>query len=422
MNAQWRLLLAQISRRLWFRSALYGVGAAVAALVGVIARPWLPTGMAAHIGASAVGSLLNILASSMLAVTTFSLSTMVSAYTAASSGATPRAATLLIEDAAAQRALASFIGAFLFSIVGLIALNSGIYGESGRVVLFAATVVMIVIIVVTLLRWIDQLSRLGRVTETIDRVEQVTRQAMQSAVQAPHLQAMPYTEPSAGAQAITATQTGYITYIDVADLQALADEHEARIWCEVRAGAFMAPGEVLAKVTVPLDDDTTRRLRKAFVTGDTRNFQEDPRFGLIVLTEIAQRALSPAVNDPGTAIDILGTVTRLLCNFASARMQAAQNTDDDAPRYERVYVQAPDEAGFFDDVFAPLARDAAPLLEVDIKLHKSLATLGGLGYPPYRALAARHARRALELSAPRLPLEDDRRQLATIAEWADETA
>ena len=66
----------------------------------------MPEGIAAQIGASAVGNILGILASSMLAVTTFSLSTMVAAYAAASSSATPRAATLLIEDAAAQRALA----------------------------------------------------------------------------------------------------------------------------------------------------------------------------------------------------------------------------------------------------------------------------------------------------------------------------
>jgi uncharacterized membrane protein len=38
-------------------------------------------------------------------------------------------------------------------------------------------------------------------------------------------------------------------------------------------------------------------LRKAFVIGNMRYFHEDPRFGLITLSEIASRALSPAVND-----------------------------------------------------------------------------------------------------------------------------
>ena len=36
-----------------------------------------------------------------------------------------------------------------------------------------------------------------------------------------------------------------------------------------------------------------------FVIGGSRVFDQDPRFGLLVLSEIASRALSPAVNDPG---------------------------------------------------------------------------------------------------------------------------
>ena len=141
---------------MWFRASLYCGLAVLTALVGVVVKPVLPLGMAERFGADAVGNILSILATSMLAVTTFSLATMVSAFGAASQSATPRAANLLIEDNGAQGALATFIGAFLFSIAGLIALSTGIYGDGGRVVLFAATVAVIVLITVTLLRWIDK--------------------------------------------------------------------------------------------------------------------------------------------------------------------------------------------------------------------------------------------------------------------------
>lgn len=53
------------------------------------------------------------------------------------------------------------------------------------------------------------------------------------------------------------------------------------------------------------------QIARAFLIGDERTFDDDPRFGLVVLSEIASRALSPAVNDPGTAIDIIGTFVRL---------------------------------------------------------------------------------------------------------------
>ncbi len=70
--------------------------------------------------------------------------------------------------------LATFIGSFLFSLVGIIALITGAYGETGRLVLFLVTIGVIILVVVTLLRWIDHLSRLGSVTETTERVEKAT--------------------------------------------------------------------------------------------------------------------------------------------------------------------------------------------------------------------------------------------------------
>ncbi|MEJ1268514.1 DUF2254 family protein [Pantoea ananatis] len=77
-------------------------------------------------------NILNILASSMLAVTTFSLSTMVTAFGSATTHVTPRAMKLVVEDSTTQNVLATFIGSFLFSLVGIIALNMGAYGEQGR--------------------------------------------------------------------------------------------------------------------------------------------------------------------------------------------------------------------------------------------------------------------------------------------------
>lgn len=121
--------IKRVTKRLWFRATLYCVVGIVTALIGVVVGPWLPPEFTRKLGADAVGSILTILASSMLAVTTFSLSTLVSAASAAANGATPRATGLLLEDKTAQTALSTFLGSFLFSLVGIIALNTGLYGE-----------------------------------------------------------------------------------------------------------------------------------------------------------------------------------------------------------------------------------------------------------------------------------------------------
>lgn len=413
MNIRWRLILVRITRRLWFRAALYGVFGVITALVGALAGPLIPEHIAAKIGADSVGDILSILASSMLAVTTFSLSIMVAAYASAATSATPRASVLLIEDARAQRSLAGFIGVFLFSIVGLVALSAGLYGKSGRLILFAATVLVIIAIVATLLRWIDQLSRLGRVNETIRRVERVAHKAMHAIADSPCRGARCDDTPSARGAALECADIGYLTHIDFKRLQELADEHDVTVWLDQATGKYVAPGTPVMWVSRALDADARTAFLNALVISDLRDFDNDPRFGLIVLTEIAQRALSPAVNDPGTAINVIDSVTRLLCGWVGARRQATP----ERVQFPRLFVRPLAECKLFDDVYLGLAAESAGQLAVAIRLQKSLATLGRLGYPPFVAAAADHAERALQLSDRGPLLGGDKLRLRELASW-----
>ena len=130
----------------------------------------------------------------MLAVTTFSLSIMVTAYGSATTNVTPRATRLVVEDVTTQNVLATFIGSFLFSLVGIIALNMGAYGERGRVILFIVTLVVIALIIITLLRWIQHLTSLGRVGETTAKVEQAAIETFIARAKSPCLGGYPWLE------------------------------------------------------------------------------------------------------------------------------------------------------------------------------------------------------------------------------------
>lgn len=217
----------------------------------------------------------------MLAVTTFSLSVMTSAYSAATSNVTPRAIKLLIEDRLTQNVLSSFIGSFLFSIVGIVVLKTGAYGDSGRFALFIVTIAVIALVVVSLLRWIDHLTRLGRVGETTERVE-----------------------------------------------------------------------------------------------------------------EAIQRA-----------IDVLGRQARVLCTWA--RDQQADQT----PQFPRVWVEALHTRDLFEDVFNPIARDGASLLEVQMKLRKTLQALSQRGDTAFRQAAFEQAERALARAEQAMSQEADKQRL-----------
>jgi uncharacterized membrane protein len=415
MTSRWQWLIRQFARKLWVRVSIFSVAAVIVALAGVFLAPYVPQNLASSIGSDSIDDILKILASSMLAVSTFSLATMVSAYSAVSSSVTPRASKLLMDDTTAQNALGTFIGSFLFSLVGIVALSTGLYGQQGRLILFVATTVIIVLIVVTMLRWIDYLSRLGRVGETIDRVEQATRRALEERVAHPALGARRLDDPARipqDAMAVFAEGIGYVQHIDIGTLADCAGDGARDIYVTAQAGTFADRLRPLARIAGPLDDDTVDRVRAAFTVGDGRSFDQDPRFGLCVLAEIASRALSPAVNDPGTAIDVVGRGERLLSRWAEGRDEPADRSDDAPP----VYVPPIEPDDMFDDIFAPVARDGAGLVEVQIRLQKVLRSLAASDDRQVSAAAKRHSRLALARAEKALAMEHEINVLRALAE------
>ena len=118
MISRWKWILKQTVKKLWFRATLFAIVAIITALLSILFKSMIPESVSVKVGAEAVDNILNILTSSMLAVTTFSLSIMVTAYGSATTNVTPRATRLVVEDVTTQNVLATFIGSFLFSLVG----------------------------------------------------------------------------------------------------------------------------------------------------------------------------------------------------------------------------------------------------------------------------------------------------------------
>ncbi|MGN6097422.1 MAG: DUF2254 domain-containing protein [Bosea sp. (in: a-proteobacteria)] len=393
-----RWVLRQLSERLWVRAALFALLGIASALASIVAAPLVPEGVSARIGADAVDKVLGILASSMLTVAIFSLSTMVSAYGAAANSATPRATYLLQADTGAQNALATFIGAFLFSLVGIIALSTGLYGSSGRLLLFIVTLLVVAVVVATFVGWIDSLSRLGRMNETIDRVAAAAADALDDYAASQTMGALPARTPPAGARAIVADRTGYVQHVDVAALAGLCEDG-GEIDVARLPGAFVGIGETLAHASA-FDEDGAERIRDAFIIGDRRSFSQDPRFGLIVLSEIASRALSPAVNDPGTAIDVLATLARLLTRPAP----------EEAPEpLANVHVPVLAPRSLIEDCIVPIARDGAGMIEVALRLQRTLATIAT--NPRFAEAAHELAEDGRDRALAALPHEIDRQRL-----------
>jgi uncharacterized membrane protein len=411
--SRWRWILNRLGKRLWLRATLIGLLGVAAAIVAAMVERYIPWDLPTNIGADAVGTILNIIASSMLAVTTFSLSVMTAAFGAATTNVTPRATRLLMEDRVTQTVLSTFIGAFLFGIVGIVVLSTGAYGERGRFVLFVITVGVIVLIVASLLRWIDHLTRLGRVGETTSRVEQAAKQSIVDRLEAPYLGGRRLQNLPPNGYPITAPVIGYVQHIDVGALQAIAEETDQDIYVAASPGTFIyadTPVAWLAKAPAGEQSaELQERLFKAITIGNERSFDQDPRFALSVMSEIGSRALSPATNDPGTAIDVIGRMTRLMSLWAASSEPA--NID---PVYPRVHVPALRAEDLFEDAFMLLGRDGAGLIEVQLRLQKSLLALSRLGDSAYNAAAMAMAHEARARAETALTLEADRARMLAL--------
>lgn len=403
ITSRWFWITVQLTRRIWFRASLFSVLAIITALIGIALSPYIPSDLPAKIGADAVDHILGIIAASMLTVTTFSLRVMVSAYSAATSNVTPRATQLVMEDSTTQNVLSTFVGSFLFSLVGIIVLSTGAYGAQGRVVLFAATVVVIILIVATLLRWIDHLSKLGRVTETTARVEETAAKAMRDRHQNPYMGGRAFdgsvTVPPL-ARPVHGSDIGYIQHVDLSALSDLIGDGEGRIYLNAIPGAFVDPTQPLVWAIGVEGEDAEKSIRNCFSIGDRRSFDQDPRFGASVLAEIASRALSPGINDPGTAIDVIGRAVRTLAIWA-------EPTEAKEPDYPGVFVPALQLGDLFDDLFTPIARDGAAMVEIGLRLQKAFLMLSRFGEHNYQNEAKRHAREALQRAEAALPIEAD---------------
>lgn len=406
MTSRWFWLAVRLTRRIWVRASLFSLLAVVAALLGIALSPYIPSDLPTKIGADAVDHILGIIAASMLTVTTFSLSVMVSAYSAATSNVTPRATRLVMEDSTTQNVLSTFVGSFLFSLVGIIVLSTGAYGAQGRVVLFGATVVVIIFIVFTLLRWIEHLSRLGRVTETTALVEEAAANAMRERHRNPYMGGMRLRHEAAipaRATPIHTSEIGYIQHVDIGALSELIGDQSGAIYLVAAPGEFLDPSVVLAWVDGVKTDGIESSVLECFSISDTRSFDQDPRFGASVLAEIGSRALSPGINDPGTAIDVIGRAVRTLAIWT-------EPVEDHEPRFPKVFVPPIDVGEIFDDLFTPIARDGASLVEVGLWLQKAFLALGQLDPERYGPHALRHSEEAL-MRSERVLIKLDRTRI-----------
>jgi len=415
--SRFKFLINRLGERLWVRPLVF----CILSIAGAFIAKWAD---GFEIGASlpiitpeSTEALLSVTAASMLVIATLAVASMVSAYASAAGSATPRSFSLLIADDTSQNALSIFMGAFIYSTVALVALKNDYYETAGHFVLFSITFVVLGVVVITFVRWVDWIARLGRIGTTIEKVEKAAEASLRRRRLNPALGALPVSEVDRTGRPVYGDTIGYVQNINVEALQAWAVEHDITISVSAVPGTFACPDRPLAYIEKTGDnageaDHAT--IVSAFHVGKGRVFDDDPRFGLIALSEIASRALSPAVNDPGTAIEIVGSFVRLFAGL----IDPLDESEEKKPAFDRVRIPELKLGDLLDDAFRPIARDGASTVEVQIRLQKALASVAAIGGLSLRSAAAKQSQHALERARVALDLQDDVQTVSDAAAWS----
>ena len=312
----------------------------------------------------------------MLVVATFSLGTVVQAFASAANQATPRAARVLIDDPYSQNVLATFLGAFVFAMVGLVALGFGYYSRQGKTVLLVSAGLVILIVMATFFAWLDHLANMVRLGETIRKVE----------VRADTASSRPAPRRRASAAAPDHRNRPRRPRGRRASTRSMSCMSTSRPCRRSPSGAAAAspsaalPG-ALSGPTRPLALDRLDARRRRDRRSPPRLFLRHralARPGPALLPAGAlpksARGRSPrASTTPARPSPSSPPSSALLTLWAETAREAAASREPVRAASRTSLPRPSTPADLCEDAFGPLLRDGAPIVEVGLRLQKTLA-------------------------------------------------
>jgi uncharacterized membrane protein len=247
----------------------------------------------------------------------------------------PRLVLWFARDRMLFHALGAFTATFVYALFTLAWVDRG---GSGKVPVFSTLLVGIMIIISVLLfsRLVQRLGdlQIGNVLHLVGDqgraviAEMFGRPKDKSASRAPEATA---DRALLGRVTQTVKYLGKprtIAKLDVDSLVALARQARGTIVMASAVGDTLAEGATLLHVQdseTPLPEDA---LRRAVRLERERTFEQDPKYPIRLLVDIAIKALSPAINDPTTAVQTIDQLEDLLRRLGSAEIDAGHVADE----------------------------------------------------------------------------------------------
>ena len=328
-----RFLWVRVRDSLWFIPTICTLGAGLLAAVTVrITVPEVVPGALREElffggGAEGARGVLSAIAGSLITVTGTVFSVTIVALQLAGSQYTPRVVRSFLADRPNQTVLGIFIGTFTYALLVLRTVHAAENGVPGFVPAFAVTIAVALVIVSigALIFFINHAARSIQVSVILDRETRRTMRRIEEAFpsEAP---AAPEVRDAAPGDVlpIVAGRGGYIEAVHVATLVRAAERADVVVRMTRRVGEYVIAGEDVAEAWPAARCTAALRhaVEHAVLLGAERTPEQDPEFGIVEISDIAVRAMSPAINDPTTAMLCIDRLTELLAHLARRHIPA----------------------------------------------------------------------------------------------------
>ena len=267
-------------------------------------------------------NLLIGIAGTMVTVIALLLGLTVVALQLSSTQFSPRLLRNFLRDRPNQIVLSAFVATFAYSAAGLytVGVSGGNRTASFPRLAVSGSIVLLFVSLGLLVFFADHLVHSIQVDAIMNAVQRNTVSVIRHGLL---LGGEEVPETPAGAAVITARRSGYVQAVRCRALLAHAARHGACLRMRPRVGEHVVTGTPLAWIwpaspgsAAPDSHALSRALEAEVRVGFERTLEQDAAFGIRQLVDSACKALSPAVNDPYTAVQAIDHLSVIFCELA----------------------------------------------------------------------------------------------------------
>jgi uncharacterized membrane protein len=348
----------------------------VAALLLVRVLHWIDRtmGWESSFGADPVRTVLGTTASSMFTFIVFLSSALLVAVQLASGQLTPRIIALLFKAPVIRFSLTVFVFVFTVSMAVLVRVDTSVPWLTTQVTAysFMASLVLFLYLIDHVGKSLRPSGALGAVAALGLRIikDVFPRPLDKSAGVSPPSTDVPSGEPT---RTIPSIEGGVVLAFHIEGLVLLAERADCVIEMVPQVGDFVAAGGPLFRVFHGGANLSARALHQSVAVGQERTLQQDPTFAFRIMVDIASKGLSPAINDPTTAVLAIDQIHHLLRSVAGRRLDDGRVRD--ATGQLRLVYRTPDWEDFVHLAVTEIRQFGGMSIQVARRLRAMLSDL-----------------------------------------------